>query len=311
MNKNKKILTAGLCIALGCILLVATAFAGTPETAGYDALKTAMKNMGDIRSMTADIKVSVSDNGNSLITASGILKSACKEGSGSSFTGTLSASGVEKNFEVYEQNGTSILKTSDNEVYYISQSRKPDRSEHNEWDREWDRNWTESEDYKGGEALLDAFMGNLKNEFVLDSREDGSSTIRLQLTGSKIPAVVNTLTSLAVRDAAEERNHTPHVVSHSDLPFMQDLDVELPKLVNQVRMEEINFTVDTDKEGKVTRIAMNTTVSGNDAQGIAHQVALNMSMDLSDVNNTTPDTINLEGKQTQIIENKDFDGSRQ
>ncbi|MNV85005.1 hypothetical protein D3C71_1789230 [compost metagenome] len=51
-------------------------------------------------------------------------------------------------------------------------------------------------------------------------------------------------------------------------------------------------------------------MSGKDAQGAEHDVVLRIDMTLSSLNSTTPDTVDLSGKQVENVKLEDMSGHK-
>lgn len=294
--RNKKLLTAVLCISTGCIMLVATAFASTSGATGYEAYKAALKTTAAARSATADISVGVKDNGTMLGSADVLMKASDLDNRAVSMTGTVNADNQEKTFEVYRQIGSSIIKTSDSNIYYVSSNDLRDRNTNS---YNIDRN---PDALKAGEAIADALVGNLKDYFTISSKADGGSIVDFRITGSQIPAVINTITSLAAKEKANGNEQTINYVGPGMPPFMEGLHVTAPKLTEDVRVDEISLKAEIDGSGLITGQTINAVVSGKDAEGTQHQISVNIDMALSGLGNTTADTVDLEGKQTQTVD---------
>lgn len=294
--KNKKLLTAVLCISIGCIMLVATAFASSTGTTGYDAYKAAVKATAEATSFTAGVSVEVKDNDKMLGSADILMKAGNHETSNLSMNGTIKADSQEKSFEMYQQIGRSVIKTSDSDIYYVSSNDLRDPRT-NSYSIKHDPNAI-----KAGETVVDALVGNLKDYFTVTGKADGGSTVDFRITGSQIPAVVNAVTSLC---AKEKSAGTEQAIDYTGMgmpPFMEGLHVTAPRLTEDVRVDEISVQAEIDASGVITSQTIYAAVSGKDADGNLHQISVNMNMALSALGSTTADTIDLEGKQTQTVD---------
>ena len=295
--KNKKLLTAVLCISIGCIMLVATAFASSSGTTGYEAYKSALKATAEAKSFTAGVSVEVKDNDMLLGSADLLMKASGLETGNFSMNGTIKADSQEKSFEMYQQIGKIVIKTSDSDIYYVSSNDLRD-SRTNSYDINHDPNAV-----KAGEAVVDALVGNLKDYFIVSAGADGGSTVDFHITGSQIPAVVNAVTSLCAKEKTMGAGQqTVNYTGTGMPPFMEGLHVTTPKLTDDVRVDEISISAEIDGSGVITSQTIQTAVSGKDADGNQHQVSVIIDMVLSGLGSTAADTIDLEGKQTQTVD---------
>ena len=294
--KNKKLLTAVLCISIGCIMLVATAFASSSGTTGYEAYKSALKATSEAKSFTANMSVEVKDNDKLLGAADVLMKAGNLDTQTVSLKGTIKADSQEKNFETYQQIGRSVIKTSDSDIYYVSSNDLRDQRT-NSYDINRDPNAI-----KAGEAVVDAMVGNLKDYFTVSGKTDGGSTVDFRITGSQIPAVVNAVTSICAKEKSTGAEQAINYTGAGMPPFMEGLHVTAPKLTEDVRVDEISVQAEIDESGVITSQTIFAAVSGKDADGNLHQVSVNIDMAISGLGSTAADSINLEGKQTQTVD---------
>lgn len=295
--KNRKLLTAVLCITIGCIMLVATAFASSTGTTGYEAYKSALKATAEAKNFTADVTLEIKDNDKLLGTGNILMKTGDLETGSMSVNGTIKADNQEKTFEMFQQIGRSVIKTSDSDIYYISSNDFRDPRT-NSYNINHDPNAV-----KAGETVIDALVGNMKDYFTVAGRTDGGSTVDFRITGSQIPAVVNAVTSLCAKE--KSTTAVPQAMEYKAAgmpPFMEGLNVTAPKLTEDVRVDEISLTANINGSGVIGGQTIYAAVSGKDAEGNPHQIVVTIDMTLSALGSTIADTVDLAGKQTQTVD---------
>ncbi|WML38249.1 hypothetical protein RCG19_13555 [Neobacillus sp. OS1-2] len=69
---KKKWITAGTGLGIGAVLLLVSGFSAMANTNGYDAYKTALKNMKAKTSITTNVDLTITDNGKKLVTGAAI-----------------------------------------------------------------------------------------------------------------------------------------------------------------------------------------------------------------------------------------------
>lgn len=295
---NKKLLMIGAGFTLGSAMLVTSAFAGIGDAPGYDAYKTAIKTTLSAQSLTQQTAVTVTDNGTMLLNVNSVLKTDKTHRDASAAIHVESGT-VNEDVSVYRQDGQQIVKTGTSDVYNVF-GKAGDKSGRPHKDH------TDSADgviNAEMENVADALVGNLKNYVNLEAQTDGSKSIAFQLTGSQIPAAANAVGSLLIKQAVSGE----HAGKHPNELFgteLQQVRANMPKLTQDVKVTEVGLNAVVDGNNRITKQSVKVAVSGKDDQGTLHEVVVSADIGLSDFNSTTPDKVDLTGKQVQTIQNK-------
>lgn len=296
---NKKLMAGVLIITLGVVMLVTTAFASFSGSSGYDTYKTAIKNMMEVKSFTGNIQVSVTDNGKELTSLDSKVKMNNSIEEKISSSTVIKTVDTQKSFDLFVQNGKAVLKANDSDVYNVFEND----FNHN-GDKEVNRNNPES--MKAGEMLIDAFVGNLKNYFITTENTTGEKQIKVQLSDNQIPTWINTLTSLAIKN-----HETKEMNLHQNvLDLGEDFNVALPELTEDIRIDNISLTAVINKDNQIKNQIINITLSGKDAEAKKHTLNLSINLALSDLNSTTPDVVDLTGKNIKTIDKAELESLR-
>lgn len=140
---------------------------------------------------------------------------------------------------------------------------------------------------------------------AVDTKTDGSKEIAIQLDNAQIPAVVNALAPIAIKEATKEENDgekQDDAVHANELPFKEDfLKNAAPQLTQDIKIEKVSVKATINANNYISHQEADVTVSGKDDSGAAHQVTLHLQADLSGYNSTTPETIDLAGKTVQSL----------
>lgn len=295
---NKKIGLLGTSFAVGSALLVTSAFAGIGDAQGYDAYKSAVKATVAAQNMTEKVTVSVKNNGSELLHINSTSKTD-KVNRTASADITVSNGTIQQALSVYRQDGKQIIKASDSDVYVVAGSGKQFK------DRAKQENSGSKDELIKSEVenVVDALVGNLKNYVTLSPQTDGTKAIDVQLSASQIPAVANAVSSLFIKAAVNEDH--PHKELNSTLGSgLAQVKNSLPKLTQNIQIKEVDIHAIVNEQNQITNQTLNIVLSGEDAGGAAHDVAVQADIGLSDLSTTVPDKVNLEGKQVQTIEKK-------
>lgn len=290
---NKKFVTLAAGLLIGGTLLSTTAFANANTALGYETYKDALLNMRNVKSMTDTIKVSASDNGDSIMTAQ-ITNKMDKDSQAMSSSIKIKTDDIEKENAVYRQDGKTITKEGDENVYNVIEFEKGQASFH---ERKPDEKMQEK-GVQNLEKIVDALMGSKKDYFVLTNNSDGTKSINVKLSENQISPVVNTIASIIAQnreDAAFNKGQ-----AHDDI------DVELPILEKDIRVTKVDLTAVIDKNDMIINQKGTLTIAGKDASGKEHVIVINIDMSISNINNTIPDTVNLDGKEVKVITPSQF-----
>lgn len=302
---NKKIIVTGLSIAIGTTMLITTAFASTATTSGYDAYKSAIKNTLTAKNFTENATITLKDNGTVIASADNTAKLGINN-KAASVSATINAGGQTNTIESYQQDGKSIFKSSDSQTYTV---KNEDQRKKESPNSSADKEGINATKLKDGEMLLDALVGNLQNYVTLDNNADGTKEVSVQLSDSQLPAVVNAAASIVVKNAAsgEERFHG----GNGETGIAKNVIQNMPKLTDNIRVDNVSLKAQIDKDNNIVNQVIDITVSGKDANGTDHTVTADINMNLSQFNNTTPDKIDLTGKQVNTMPSrKDFGGKK-
>ena len=80
----------------------------------------------------------------------------------------------------------------------------------------------------------------------------------------------------------------------------------MPKLTSDISIDSADMKAELDKDNFITSQVGNIVISGKDADGNSHSITVNIDMSMSGFNSTTPDTVDLTGKQVKTIQMKKF-----
>ncbi len=301
----KKKLPIIIALVAAVSLFSISALAFTNNQTGYDTLKEALKSAKHFENGTFDVQIQVTDNEQVLVGANvvGKVDHTSKSASGQM---VITANNLTKTADFYQQDDTTLMVDVDNDLYYqIDDSQNQGKGHGRNYHENYD-----TENYKmtaSQEAFIDYLAGDLKNQVSLTENADGSKNVTLDLTGENIPVALNLMISAA---ASEEGMHHRNVQDQHhemmlDMPFFQgfeNLETLMPELKEDVKVTAILVALTLDSENQITGFDSSITLVGKDASGTAHDVTAKLSGKVSDVDETVVDTIDLTGKDVQVIE---------
>lgn len=289
---KKKWLMIGSVVGISGAVMLTTGFSAMAGTSGYDAYKSALKNTKSVQNVSVQAQAVVQDNGNTLTNAAGSFKLSPQNHTGSG-TVTVNGGASEQSLSFFKQNGETVLKSGNSDVYYVKQDRKGNRDASKKQE-----NPAMSQQV---ETVIDALVGNLKDYVTEDSKADGSKEVSVELSNAQIPAVVNAIAPIAIKEATSGHKHdNEHNTDKKDFPFDEhSILTNVPQLSQDIKIEKVAVKANINASNYIEHQQADITVSGKDANGAAHEVTLHLNADLSGYNSTTPDTVDLTGKQVQ------------
>ncbi|MHB9093274.1 MAG: hypothetical protein ACYC21_01265 [Eubacteriales bacterium] len=295
---NKKLMTIAGAIALGGVMLGASAYAAISGTSGYDIYKQALKNTYAVQSITPKTEVTVKDNGNLLVKVDATTK-VNKADKSMSNSVTVASGNEKKTVDMYRQDEKTITKSSDSDVYSVMEpgmEGKHKRVKGNEDDLSR---------IKDIENVADALVGNIQNYITLNSNSDGTNEVSLQMSDNQVSPVVNAVASLAIKNAAGRPGHKEYM-DKTDSAFGADLQDKIPKLVDNIRVSRVDVNAKINKDNFIQDQTENFIVTGTDANGKTHELSVSINTSFTGYNSTTPDKVDLNGKQVKSVQHEQY-----
>ncbi|GIP26575.1 hypothetical protein J23TS9_17050 [Paenibacillus sp. J23TS9] len=294
---KKKWLMLGGVLGISSVMMITTGINAFASTSGYDAYKSALKNTRTIQNVAVQASASLQDNGNALASAAGNFKISLNTQTASG-SADVKVNGATQSVNFYKLKDQTVLKSSSNETYYVKQQDK-EKKKNNE------KETLDPQIPQQVETVIDALVGNLKDYVAVDAKTDGSKEITAELDNSQIPTVVNAIAPLVIKHASNQKHDGEKKDDTSkELPFNRDvLQASSLQLTQDIKIEKVSFKADINNANYIEHQEADITISGKDVSGTAHQVTVHLQANLSGYNTTTPDTIDLSGKQVQQMDN--------
>lgn len=202
MKKRNRIT---VCLVAGVLILAVSATAAFGSVNGYAKYKNALKDLAlEETNFTAGAKVSMSFDGETVVTMSGDYALAGKDYSSHSRT--------ERNGTVQEEydtvlNGVNTWFSADKDYYYQSQV---------DWEETNLLGYSQDDEMENRlitfmELAADTVVGDLKNNFVEVGSENGSTLYQVNISQSQVPSLVNAGLSLFAYSMAETNSEAYQV----------------------------------------------------------------------------------------------------
>jgi hypothetical protein len=282
---NKKLIAMTTSLVIGGSLLFGTAYANASQLSGYEAFKASIKDTKSLKNETADLKVSINDNGSDLVYMTSNFKINSSANTRSEVT-TVKTSSGSQTFSTYRQDGKNISKDSSSDVYTVMENNKnfnkKDKAENPELQ-------------KSIEVVIDTLVGNMKDKVTVTDNGDGTKKSSISLNENEVTPLANALTSMALVRSSDKQMHNDKKAELANLKNV------IPQLQSDIKVKSVDVTGDINKDNTIKDEVAKIVITGTDAQGKAHEITVNVNLDLSNINSTTPDTVDLTGKQVKTI----------
>nr|WP_315023035.1 hypothetical protein [uncultured Aminipila sp.] len=209
--KGRKHAVTATCLIAGMFVLTSAVYANYDDARGYTNYKDAVKDLVLYQdNFTADGEMSILIDGKEMATMKGNFKLDNDDYYWQTVSEeSFSSQGDNKyeNIQVTKDGKTFsyLPKTNSYTVSDASNDFRPDMSDP-----------TMKKGVRFAELFADAMVGDLKNNFVLSSKEGDNRTYSVNVSGSQIPEVVNAGISLMFTAANNQENSNPYDVFYED-----------------------------------------------------------------------------------------------
>ncbi|MDD9270838.1 hypothetical protein ACFPES_27645 [Paenibacillus sp. GCM10023248] len=281
MKLSKKGITV-LSFTIGACLFVSTAFADTLLGSGYDRLKGSAKTTAammekGLNNYTVEALYSLKDNGQVLMQASETQKMDTVN----QLTETnrvTTTDGITTTNYSYADAKLTVRKNGTDDKYYVSEhpanikQRGP---------ADFDNPFNE----KGApeiEKIVDAVVGNLKDYVQVEEGANGSKVYSGSLSEAQVPAIANAVSSFGFKQMLNDGQ-------------------SLPRIENDIFVKKVVGSALENNAGYLENVTGDIILSGKDANGVQHDLTLNVVMKLSDVGNTKIVTPDLTGANVEKV----------
>ena len=337
MMKLKKKALISLSVAVGVAVLATTAVVGAVNESAYTQLKNAVKTTtarvaAEDGNYTQRVEITLKDNGVVLLRTTTSQKTdgianeqtSVNETKGGKTQTTYNFNNASKNIYYDAYSDTYFvnewtspivggLTDASGAPYVDEKQRMIESTNYNTQDP------LAQENVKDLEKILDAFVGNLKDYVSVTENADGSRTFTGSLTDTQIPALVNAIASFATKQYLTSSGMVQPMAGAVDsagvmiadktdpdgvvVPITSENQYGLPSLTGDIFVKSVSGTATAGPDGVLTGGDLSVVLSGTDADGVAHDLSLQMSATMIDIGTTVVTEPDLTGKKVQITKN--------
>lgn len=292
MNVKKKYFRALAGLGAGAVLLSAAVFANYDSANGYTNCKTALLGLLDCDNMSIDHTTEISLDGERAMAYYGSLK--IHGGGNPSFR-------MEQTYEDGDASRVDIEQMQDGKNIYTYTDEKGEKRSHyyptDTAAKSVVAQMNESGNNLGNkvvsfaETIGDALIGDLKNNFVLVSEEDGMSTYSVSLTREQMPSYVNS--GISVLASLVTANTDESAIDEAELSPSEKAALSIFGS-SEPYVRDAQLTMTVDGELHPTSIICKINFVGYDRDGGEHTLSLSSDLELYDFGSTEIEPISEE-----------------
>lgn len=288
MKLSKKKMTV-LSFAIGTCVFVSTAFADMMLGSGYDWLKSSAKTTAaqmeeGLDNYTIEALFTVKDNDQTLLQASTYHKMDTKKQKTESTTITQYANGKSTNTFSYSDEKLDIWKSGMDNKYYVTEFPDGmDKDQRNEFNNPF-----KEQGAPEIEKIVDALVGNLKDNVQAEERPEGGRVYSGSLSATQVPAVVNAVSSFGIKQAIRDENR-------------MEGNMKIEEFESDVHVKKVTGTAIENQAGLLEHVTGDVILSGKDKNGLEHDLHLNVVFKLSDIGHTKITMPDLNGANVERL----------
>ncbi|NQF14921.1 hypothetical protein HPY31_13475 [Brevibacillus sp. HB1.3] len=285
---RKKWLGIGLSVGITGALIWGFGASASADSTTMGVYESALHQTKEAKNMTAHAQLALTDNGTKLLTLEGVAKIDHNQHIGN-VNATITDTLGEKSMQAFLEKDQVVVKKGDSNVYRVME--KMDRRPQSENDA----------DNKRGAMMHKLFatvFGDLGKNATVENLPDGGKRTSLQLSEEQIPALIQAAGPILYDKLAEHSQEASSSENH--------LSVKLPRLQEDVQVDQVLLNAKINEKNQIEQQAAVIHLSGTDASGKEHKLQLSLDIRLSDLGTTTPDRIDLTGKQVEKVSNEDM-----
>jgi len=282
--KLKKTTIPVVAFAVGACVFVSTAFADMTLGTGYDRMKDSIKATAsqletELDNYTLEAQITMKSGDVVLFQQSVVNKvDATKAATEGTETSQFGDEPVRTTY-TYSDKERTIRKYDGDETYYIS-----DGPHNGDFPLENGRfqNPFKTRGAAEFERIVDAFVGNLKDQVQVEETAEGDVLYSGSLSEAQVPAVVNAVASFGVMQIIDEQGRS------ADEP-------PLPELASDVYVKSVTGEAIENEDGWLEQASGEVTLVGRDAGGNVHDLKASVLVRVTDAGTTTVKAPDLTG----------------
>lgn len=286
-KKSNKRLKAVISLGVGVILLTGAVFANYDSASGYTTCKDSLKKILYADNLSIDITAKATVDGSdlcNLYTTNKFNLGGNPSYRSETTTEDNSVNGGESYWHLAQyQDNYAIGKFQNSDSFIHERDPEYYGNEKNLGDQIFGTDDISTSKFIGfAESIGDVLVGDLKNNLVPVSNEDGVRTYSMTLSRDQMPSYVNSGISLMASLIQKSYNE------NLDTEATNEMDKQMSKFIGsgEPYIKDASFLMTIDKDGNPTKIRGSFNFIGYDTSGGEHVMNLSADFDLYDYGST-------------------------
>lgn len=286
-KKSNKRLKAVISLGIGVILLTGAVFANYDSANGYTTCKDSLKKILYADNLSIDITAKATVDGSDLYnwyTTNKFNLGGNPSYRSETTTEDNSVNGGGKYWHLAQhQDNYAIVKFQNSDSFIHETDPEYYGNEKNLGEQIFGTDDISTSKFIGfAESIGDVLVGDLKNNLVPVSNEDGVRTYSMTLSRDQMPSYVNSGISLMASLIQKSYNE------NLDTEATNEMDKQMSKFIGsgEPYIKDASFLMTIDKDGNPTKIRGSFNFIGYDTSGGEHVMNLNADFDLYDYGST-------------------------
>ena len=272
MKMGKKA-TAACAFAVGALVFATSAMADVAIGSGYNSLKnsaktTMVKLTKEIDNFTANVSVNVKVDDRDIASEQAESKFDIAGQSVETTSTSMERDGTMASGYNFQNADMYVYKSGEDEKYMVNQRNATGR----EQDYTILDNPFEEEYAKDVEAVIDAFVGSLKDVDQMEESE-GKKLYIMNLSEAQIPTLANAITAFGFKYSVMEAH------------YLKELG--LPAITKDIFVREVSGKAVENSDGILESVIATASLTGKDDKGNDHTIQAELSLDVSNIGSTT------------------------
>ncbi len=296
MNKKpNKRLKAVISLGVGVVLLTGAVFANYDSASGYTTCKDSLKKILYADNLSVDITAKATVDGSdlyNLYTTNKFNLGGNPSYRSETTTEDNSVNGGESYWHLSQhQDNLGIEKYQNGDPYIYKTDPEYYGNEKNLGGLIFGTDDISTSKFIGfAESIGDVLVGDLKNNLVPVSNEDGVRTYSMTLSRDQMPSYVNSGISLMASLIQKSYNE------NLDVEATNEMDKQMSKFIGsgEPYVKDASFLMTIDKDGNPTKIKGSFNFIGYDTSGGEHVMNLSADFDLYDYGSTEIERFSAE-----------------
>lgn len=298
-NKKRNVMIS---FVVGVVMLSTAAFANYSNANGYTVYKEALKKLVKEENYTMNAKMSILFDSTPMYTST-VVEKYDKNGDvklNQTTKDTSFAIDHESTYGNYYQDGMNIrsYKSDENndssgesgKTYHVDDVNKdnnPYRTFNIGYDNDDENKERIDKMVFFAEKVADMVVGDLKNNFIYLSDENGVYNYTMQLDTFQIPEIVGAGLDVAFSNIRQQSRNIADMDEDRE-------EYYLLQLGDSPEVEGANCRVSVDEEGRIVSNKLDATLLGKDENGKPHRLKVEIELNMSEYGTTIPERLDLD-----------------